>query len=173
MKRTMLAAALIVTCTTSPVHADETSSAATWAVPVVTVQLHPNIGKSWQARRMIRSWNAAGSIHLTITYSTCVTNCIVVKRKRPPAINPEWGGVAWAQQTDGVISHCDVNLNTSVTNWPVARAHIIAHEIGHCLGLPHSDDPNSVMYSSGYNIHETTEFDLNNLRTLYTTRSTL
>src|SRR5262249_35386624 len=47
---------------------------------------------------------------------------------------------------------------------------ILLHEVGHALGLEHSDDPNSVMYSHLNQRTELSAGDVANLRVLYGTR---
>lgn len=43
---------------------------------------------------------------------------------------------------------------------------VVAHELGHCYGLPHSDDPGSVMYGAASNANQdVTDEDRARLRT--------
>ena len=53
------------------------------------------------------------------------------------------GDAAIAQDATGRIIACDVRITS---DWPLDPL-IVAHELGHCLGLDHSDDEDSVMHS--------------------------
>lgn len=78
----------------------------------------------------------------------------------------------------------DMTNQISTTNWVYAEIHLntsviatntietqgtIAHEMGHCFGLAHVNDPNCLMYrySNGRNTHVVTADENNGINALY------
>lgn len=56
-------------------------------------------------------------------------------------------GYANLAYTNGLISGCTVRLQPAYAMEPVTE-HTVAHELGHCGGLPHSSSTRSIMYAS-------------------------
>lgn len=59
----------------------------------------------------------------------------------------EYGGVALIWAADGAFTHCRINVNPDrwAADYPGDRMTILTHEMGHCMGIGHSDVPGSIM----------------------------
>lgn len=59
----------------------------------------------------------------------------------------QYGGVALIWASGGAFTHCRINVNPDrwVVDYPGDRMTILLHEMGHCLGLAHSDVAGSIM----------------------------
>ena len=64
----------------------------------------------------------------------------IIKKK-----GKEWAGVAFSEDSDGL--HHLVCINTYYTDYDNSYYHaVIIHELGHCIGIGHSQDKKSIMY---------------------------
>lgn len=98
---------------------------------------------NWNQEKVIKRWNY-GPITLVVSPTPC-EECITVTRIYPTE-ELDWAGRAttWNYPGDNTIVKCDIELN-GVQSFYSTRSNTLAHEIGHCLGLPHNKLRNSVM----------------------------
>lgn len=148
-------AAIVVVIHPAPAHADYR-----WQ-PTATnigVYVYPSAaGRGYRITRAIREWREGlpASVTLRAVSAPCV-GCITVAEV-PGKIEgyPTYSGMALWQFVsewgpDGVtpvllLSHCDIVLSSPMS-FPQYRPSIMAHELGHCLGLEHvAPESHSVM----------------------------
>lgn len=112
---------------------------ARWAAPTVNVYLDPSVkGSGWDLGRSLRAWSQ-GPVRLNVVSDP--TKAQIDIREVP--WNEDWVGNAEYSQLDGVLLTCHVQLTETTAQR--RRAHVAAHELGHCLGLPHVSEYHSVM----------------------------
>ena len=74
----------------------------------------------------------------------------------PPVYYEGQSAQAWVQSEGGIVRHCEVRLDPAY--WPAYerqwRVNILAHELGHCLGIDHSDQPGIMMLPQVYGFSE-------------------
>lgn len=119
-----------------------------WSSEVV--QVYSTADARWKVGRAIAAWNRGGVVQLALTSQPCL-ECIVIQESSTPlpGVQPEdaggWDGLAYPRSIDGqVISNCTVLLDPNALDYTNIVA-ITTHEIGHCLGLPHSPARWSIM----------------------------
>jgi hypothetical protein len=119
-------------------------STITWSIDTSNVEKPQKYRRA--ARDAFQQWEATG--HRFVYVPTGGEISVIVS----PKVNPQWGGYGlWSKITpcgenswrirEGIIV---VNLAANMhyrTIWKV-----ISHEIGHALGVPHLDDPTTLMY---------------------------
>jgi hypothetical protein len=124
-----------------------------WPTPtdVTTIPVYSRADQRWGVARIVRQWNEATSVlQLVLTTEPC-QGCITISQSRDRAMfryeSGTVGGFADYTATGGVMQQCDIwmNMNRFFPFWPDRRRSLIAHEIGHCLGLGHTTLSDTVM----------------------------
>lgn len=159
----------VVTMPTGAAHA-EGEVVYTWPTRTVGVYAMNHLGPRWRIDDAMRLWSAQGAVRLYWA-SAPGPNVITIRATSPYVANiygdmtEKWSGLAhpeladpWPDDDDGdgindtlYLTSCRVDVQRSGIQNPRTvewRSHVMIHEIGHCLGLPHIDDhPRSVMSS--------------------------
>jgi Predicted Zn-dependent proteases len=63
------------------------------------------------------------------------------------------------------VNHATASINLNYTE--SVTTSVAMHEVGHALGLDHSDDMNSVMYPTNQNVTQLSNGDLAGLKNIY------
>jgi hypothetical protein len=115
-------------------------------------------------------WEQVGGIPVHFTFVTDSTNAEVLVRwierfsmRRAGQADIRWNGAGWiASATLTLATHTSDGLLLDTD----AVYTVALHEIGHLLGLGHSDDPQDVMFPTT-SVHDITTRDRNTARLLY------
>lgn len=112
---------------------------ATWSTPVVRVHLAPSVKfGGWGLGKSIRAWST-GPVSLKVVSDPAAAEIRITAIPR----HPQFWGNAEHTTLDSEMVNCAITLTESTR--PHRRAHIAAHEMGHCLGLPHASAYRSIM----------------------------
>jgi hypothetical protein len=123
-----------------PVAPPRPTAAATWPSGPLTLSA-PGLDPSWDLPAVAAAFDTAlpGDRQISVTTAPCATaTCISVTEVPSIALTgdaTDYWGMAWPDFRDGVMRACSIHLSSVVP--PGARQQITAHEVGHCLGLPH------------------------------------
>jgi len=109
---------------------------------VATVLVYAPVDRRWGVERVARQWNEAGGLRLVLTSTPC-QGCITIRK----ATSPDALADAAIYADGGVMQRCDIRLDPSTffPQWAVGRRSVVAHELGHCLGLGHTTRSNSAV----------------------------
>lgn len=140
--------------TPTPVEAPRPLAVGRWATPTT---LYAPVAADWQPDAVLAAWNAAlpADRQVARTHEPCATadrTCIdveVLPMARLAELHAAVGGIAWWQYDEStrLMIGCSIDLAVEVA--PEQRPGVLAHELGHCLGLPHWEHSESVMSSVG------------------------
>jgi Matrixin len=122
------------------------------------------------ARSAFVRWEQVGGIpvHFEFVNDSASANVIVrwidrFSMRRAGQADIRWNGAGWiASGTLTLATHTSDGLLLDID----AVYTVALHEIGHLLGLGHSDDPQDVMYPTT-SVHDITSRDRNTARLLY------
>ena len=168
--RLLVVAIMALAMGTSPAGAEEEPFTGRWDGATVKIYIDPNVyDNRWRINDAIGDWRDFDIVDITLVKEPC-EGCITVSKVRPykaEGIDVKWHGIAWAWAQGDLLVDCHIELSNRTPTH--LRQGVLGHEIGHCLGLPHTQHPNSIM--NLYN-RPPTSFDWWRLHTLYNQEGT-
>lgn len=137
-----------------------------WEHDVVTVYAR-NMGPGWKVDESIAAWNVAGVVQLVRVYDSAQAN---IKLHRRVSMPPNYAGyVLYDLAKEGYFSWCKVLVEKATPR--TARAQLLQHELGHCLGLVDNyapaEDSSIMSYDDLFSTNGPTALDYATLQFYY------
>lgn len=147
MRRALTATLTALALTAAGAVAASTAQAGRWA-PVATFTLDAN-GTTLPATQVAADWSKGTNV-LVRAGSCSGARCIKLTDSdmtRCASFTSGFGtaflGCGGFTLADG---SCGVDVASFLKDYPDARRYTTAHEVGHCLRVPHLADPRALMY---------------------------
>lgn len=158
-----LALALITTATSNASAAPRDAEQLRWADASLTLAVHGDAWSHTDINAAITAWSSAQD-GPTITRVDGDADITLTADPLPYADTPSWVGAEASWTTDhGYITTCTIAIGWSRAGKDATM--ILTHELGHCLGLGHSD--HGIMRAVLHKGDTITPADLSDLSTLY------
>lgn len=132
-----------------PAQAPDPLLGGRWGPGPLVVDVVDRTGPAWPVHAASRAWSAGPVRYAYVPRCAPGAPCVVVEEHAAGptgafGVTRLWRGPGGAFQTPAVIS-----MNDSYPATPTQRAHAACQELGHALGVGHSDRASSCMQEIG------------------------